>query len=87
MPRFRLKLTAVLTFVPVMVAAAIAWGGAPAMADFPPPPSPLTPVAHVPQPVIGALGGFSFSRKLRQRITRTQANSSRIGCSCRLFDP
>jgi hypothetical protein len=35
MPRFRLKLTAVLAFAPVMVVAAIAWG-APAMADFPP---------------------------------------------------
>jgi hypothetical protein len=29
--------------------------------------------------VIGALGAFGFSRKLRQRITSAQANSSRIG--------
>jgi hypothetical protein len=29
--------------------------------------------------VIGALSAFGFSRKLRQRIGRTQANSSRIG--------
>jgi hypothetical protein len=29
--------------------------------------------------VIGAAAAFGFSRKLRQRITSTQADSSRIG--------
>jgi hypothetical protein len=34
-----------------------------------------------PLPVIGAAAAFGFSRKLRQRITTAQADSSRIGCS------
>jgi hypothetical protein len=71
MPRPLLKLTLVLTSAPVMVAAALAWG-APAMAA---PPTG----APGPLPVIGAAAAFGFSRKLRQRITSTQADSSRIG--------
>lgn len=72
MPRPLLKLTLVLTSAPVMVAAALTWG-APAMAFVP------TPGAPGPLPVLGALGAFGLSRKLRQRITSTQAASNRIG--------
>jgi len=37
------------------------------------------PGAPGPLPVIGAAAAFGFSRKLRQRITNAQADSSRIG--------
>ena len=73
MPAPLLKLSLALTSAPVMVAVALAWGS-PAMATPAPPaavPGPL--------PVIGALSAFGFSRKLRQRIARSQADSSRIG--------
>ncbi|MCX5966759.1 MAG: hypothetical protein NTV57_03750 [Cyanobacteria bacterium] len=73
MPAPLLKLTLALTSAPVMVAVAFAWGS-PAMAR----PAGLTAVPG-PLPVLGALSAFGFSRKLRQRIIRTQANASRIG--------
>jgi hypothetical protein len=73
MPRSLLKLSLVLSSAPVLVAAALAWG-APAIAG--PPPIAGAPA---PLPVIGAAAAFGFSRKLRQRITSTQADSSRIG--------
>ena len=72
MPAPLLKLTLALTSAPVMVAVAFAWGS-PAMAR------PGLTAVPGPLPVLGALSAFVFSRKLRQRIIRTQANASRIG--------
>ena len=51
-----------------MVAAAMAWG------------SPAMAVQNVPAPlpVFGALSALGFSRALRQRIQKNQANTNQI---------
>ena len=70
MSRSAIKIALVLTSTPVMVAAALAWGS-PAMA--------VTNVAPAPLPVIGALSALGFSRTLRQRIQKHQANTNQLG--------
>ena len=65
-----IKIALFLTSAPVMVAAAMAWGS-PAMA-VPPTSVPA------PLPVFGALSALGFSRALRQRIQKHQANTNQI---------
>lgn len=69
MSRSAIKIALVLTSTPVMVAAALAWGS-PAMA---------VQVAPAPLPVFGALSALGFSRALRQRIQKHQANTNQLG--------
>jgi len=63
-----IKIALFLTSAPVMVAAAMAWG------------SPAMAVQSVPAPlpVFGALSALGFSRALRQRIQKHQANTNQI---------
>jgi hypothetical protein len=69
MTRSSIKIALFLTSAPVMVATALAWGS-PAMA---------VQVAPAPLPVIGALSALGFSRALRQRIQKHQANTNQLG--------